>query len=195
MKKEVKGQMQYSSLVFVLVAALVVGLVPGMAMAKAPLDPLTIPKYVTPLVIPPVMNDTGTADDYDISVREFKQQILPGGIWLTLPGAPVPARTFSATTVWSYGPAADVTPAVAPDPSSQFNYPAYTMETVSNAPVSVKWRNDLVAIDPVSGYPYPEGDPNRTFLPHILPVDQTLHWANPERAPCARRTALREPTV
>ena len=25
------------------------------------LDPLTIPKYVTPLVIPPVMNNNGTA--------------------------------------------------------------------------------------------------------------------------------------
>ena len=50
------------------------------------LDPTTIPKYVTPLVIPPVMKDTGTANDYDIAVRQFKQQILPGGIWATLPG-------------------------------------------------------------------------------------------------------------
>ena len=38
MKKEVKGQMHYSSWIFILVAALVIGLVPGMAMAKAPLD-------------------------------------------------------------------------------------------------------------------------------------------------------------
>ena len=44
------------------------------------LDPTTIPKYVTPLVIPPVMKNTGTADNYDIAVRQFKQQILPGGI-------------------------------------------------------------------------------------------------------------------
>src|SRR3990172_3147430 len=90
------------------------------------LDPLTIPKYVIPLVIPPVMKNDGTANSYDIAVREFKQQILPGGIWNTINGR---NDHFRATKVWSYGPAADPTPAVAPDPGSQFNYPAYTVET------------------------------------------------------------------
>ncbi|MHC4090700.1 MAG: hypothetical protein ACYSVY_10565, partial [Planctomycetota bacterium] len=51
-----------------------------------PLDSRTIPKYVIPLVIPPVMNNDGAADSYDIAVREFKQQILPGGIWNSLNG-------------------------------------------------------------------------------------------------------------
>lgn len=97
------------------------------------LDPLTIPKYVTPLVIPPVMNNTGAANDYDIAVRQFKQQILPGGIWNTLNGR---ADAFPATKVWSYGPAADLMPdstslgggaGIAPAPNSQFNYPAYTL--------------------------------------------------------------------
>ena len=143
------------------------------------LDPTTIPKYVTPLVIPPVMNDNGTgADNYDIAVREFNQQILP---------APLPA-----TKVWSYGPAGDAVPAVAaPDPASQFNYPAYTIETTSNVPVNVRWINDLVDA---------AGDP----LPHLLGpvVDQTLHWANPGPTPApiqprprtARRTT-RRPTA
>ena len=45
------------------------------------LDPTTIPKYVTPLVIPPDMPKSSTqpgspAADYNISVRQFKQQIL-----------------------------------------------------------------------------------------------------------------------
>ena len=71
------------------------------------LDPLTIPKYVTPLVIPPVMKNTGKADDYDIAVRQFKQQILPGGIWNTLNGR---ADAFPPTQVWSYGPDADPMP-------------------------------------------------------------------------------------
>jgi FtsP/CotA-like multicopper oxidase with cupredoxin domain len=127
------------------------------------LDPASIPKYVTPLVIPPVMNDDGTTDSYDIAVRQFKQQILPGGIWNTLNGRD---DSFPATTVWSYGPAADPTPAIAPDPASQFNYPAYTFETASHDPVSVRWINDLV-------------DENGHCLPHLLPIDQTLHWANP----------------
>ena len=50
------------------------------------LDPLSIPKYVLPLVIPPVMNDDGTGDSYDIAVRQFQQQILPGGVWNVVTG-------------------------------------------------------------------------------------------------------------
>lgn len=154
------------------------------------LDPITIPKYVTPLVIPPVMKNTGAANDYEIAVREFKQQILPGGIWNLLNGR---ADAFPPTTVWSYGPAADPGPdasalgipaGIAPAPNSQFNYPSYTIETTSVTPVNVKWINELVAINPVTGFPYPVGSPSRTFLTHLLPVDQTLHWANPPATGC-----------
>jgi len=61
------------------------------------------------------------------------------------------------TTVWSYGSI---------DHPTTFNYPAFTIEAHWNRPVQVQWRNELVAA-------------NGDFLPHILPVDQTLHWANP----------------
>ena len=128
------------------------------------LDPTTIPKYVTPLVIPPVMNNNGTMDNYDIAVRQFEQQILPGGIWNTINDTGV---DLPATTVWSYGPDADSADIVAPDPTSQFNYPAYTIDTLSDVPVSIRWINDLV-------------DADGNYLPHLLAVDQTLHWANPE---------------
>ncbi len=51
----------------------------------APLDPLAIPKYVLPLVIPPAMNPVGgpggAPDNYEIAVKQFQQQILPGGHW------------------------------------------------------------------------------------------------------------------
>jgi hypothetical protein len=57
------------------------------------------------------------------------------------------------------------------DPNSQFNYPAYTVETSSNIPVNVRWIYDLV-------------DDNGNFLPHLLPIDQTLHWANPPATGC-----------
>jgi spore coat protein A len=140
------------------------------------LDPLTIPKYVTPLVIPPVMNTDGTANSYDIAVREFRQQILPGGIWNTLNGR---NDQFPATRIWSYGPAADPTPAIAPDPASQFNYPAYTFESHTNVPVAVEWRNELVANPTACDFDNPVGDADCDYLSHILPVDQTLHWANP----------------
>ncbi len=149
-------------------------------LAGGTLDPLIIPKYVTPLVIPPVMNDTGTAGQYDIAVRQFQQQILPGGIWNTINGR---SDAFPATTVWSYGPAADGLPdstalggasGVAPAPNSQFNYPSYTVETTTHVPITIDWINDLTsnawALDPNN-----KGD----ALPHLLAVDQSLHWANP----------------
>jgi FtsP/CotA-like multicopper oxidase with cupredoxin domain len=144
------------------------------ALPGGTLDPLTIPKYVTPLVIPPVMNNNGTANNYDIAMRQFKQQILPGGIWNTLNGR---KDSFPATTVWSYGPNADPAPdstalgggaGIAPAPNSQFNYPAYTVETRADTPVKVRWINGLV-------------DASGNYLPHLLQVDQTLHWANPNQ--------------
>jgi FtsP/CotA-like multicopper oxidase with cupredoxin domain len=163
-----------------LALALSLGL--GVALAQAPpggtLDPLGIPKFVTPLVIPPVMKNDGAPNSYDIAVRQFSQQILPGGIWNSLNGR---ADAFPATPVWSYGPAADPVPAIAPDPASQFNYPAYTFETLSNTPVNVRWINDLVSINPATGFPCNGADCPRTSLDHLLPIDQTLHWANPTR--------------
>ena len=119
------------------------------------LDPLGIPKYGTPVVIPPVMPNDGTgSNNYKIAVRQFSQQILPSGL--------------PATTVWSYGSILD---------PSTFNYPAYTIEAASNTAVNVRWINDLK--DPETGH----------FLPHLLPVDQTLHWANPPATGCIHGAA------
>ena len=144
------------------------------------IDGAAVPKYVTPLVIPPVMKNITAGprrgpNNYDIAVRQFRQQILPGGIWNALNGR---TDAYPPTTVWSYGPKADPLPdasglglpaGVAPAPNSQFNYPAYTVETISNTPVNVRWINDL------------KGDfgVGTNCLSHLLPVDQTLHWANP----------------
>jgi spore coat protein A len=61
------------------------------------------------------------------------------------------------TTVWSYGSI---------DNPGTFNYPAFTIEVKWNKTVQVQWRNELV-------------DAMRNPLPHLLPVDPTLHWANP----------------
>jgi FtsP/CotA-like multicopper oxidase with cupredoxin domain len=109
------------------------------------LDPTTISKYVTRLVIPPVMPPISNSDVdyYEIAVRQFAQRILP-------PDKPT-------TTVWGYGSVAA---------AATFNYPAFTIEATVDRPVRVKWVNDLV-------------DASGNFLPHLLPVDPTLHWANP----------------
>jgi len=170
--------------VILAICALSVPAVFAQAVPGGTLLPTTIPKYVTPLVIPPVMNNSGTTDNYDIAVRQFQQQILP---------APLPS-----TTVWSYGPAADPTPALAPDltGASQFNYPAYTIETTAGALVNVRWINELVA-NPDDWF-NDDGTLNGSaapasgnFIPHILPLDQTLHWANPPAIGCREGDPVR----
>ena len=125
---------------------------------KKILEPGRIDKFVEHLIIPPVMKTTGKANDYDISVRQFDQKILPGNM--------------PPTTVWSYGPSSDPLPVgPGPDPASQFVYPACTIETIADEPVDVRWCNGLV-------------DGNGNFQPHLLTVDQTVHWANPGNAEC-----------
>jgi FtsP/CotA-like multicopper oxidase with cupredoxin domain len=64
------------------------------------------------------------------------------------------------TTVWGYGPK------VAQNGPQIFNAPSLTIEAKANTPVRIKWINELV-------------DANGNFLPHLLSVDPTLHWANP----------------
>lgn len=61
------------------------------------------------------------------------------------------------TTVWSYGSV---------NHPGTFNYPAFTIEAQNGVSVRVKWINQLV-------------DATGRYLPHLLPVDPTLHWANP----------------
>jgi len=60
----------------------------ALALPGGSLDPTTIPKFATPLLIPPVMPRAGIIqqkggriiDYYEISVRQFSQQILPAGL-------------------------------------------------------------------------------------------------------------------
>jgi spore coat protein A len=131
--------------------------------AVSVLDPSSIPKYETPLVIPPAMPPSGSpskgkkargVDHYRIAVRQFGQHILP------------PSMGLEPTTVWSYGSV---------DHPDSFNYPAFTIEAEWQKPVRVEWINDLVK-------------PNGRFRPHLLPIDQTLHWANPPGGPHGRDT-------
>ena len=115
------------------------------------IDPAAIPKFVTPLTIPPAMPRTAVltasgprkTDYYEIAVRQFEQQILPAGL--------------PRTTVWSYGSV---------NHPGSFNYPAFTIEARWRQAARVKWLNQLV-------------DAQGNYLPHLLPIDQTLHWANP----------------
>jgi FtsP/CotA-like multicopper oxidase with cupredoxin domain len=120
------------------------------------LDPVDVPKYVTPLLIPPVMPKAGTikqrggknVDYYEISMKQITQQILPAGL--------------PATTVWGYG----AVKSASKGGLLLHNAPSLTIEANATTPVRVKWINDLK-------------DANSNYRPHLLPVDPTLHWANP----------------
>ncbi len=121
------------------------------AAAQGSLGPASIQKYLWKLVIPPAMPRTagGMVDYYEIAVRQFPQQIVYPDL--------KDGGTVGPTTVWSYGSV---------NHSNTFNYPAFTIEANFMRPVRVKWINGLV-------------DEEGNFLPHLLPVDPTLHWANP----------------
>jgi FtsP/CotA-like multicopper oxidase with cupredoxin domain len=120
------------------------------------LDPADVAKFVTPLLIPPVMPRAATitmpggkpADYYEISMRQFSQQILPAGM--------------PATTVWGYG----AVKSARRRGLLLHNAPSLTIESTWKRPVRIKWINELL-------------DASGNYLPHLLPVDQTLHWANP----------------
>jgi FtsP/CotA-like multicopper oxidase with cupredoxin domain len=135
------------------------------AATGGPLDAIALPKYVTPLLIPPVMPRAGTVklrggkngDYYEISMRQFRQQILP--------------PTLPATTVWGYG-------AVRAEDRRGLllhNAPSLTIEARWDRPVFVNWINELTEV-------------NGNYLPHLLPVDPTLHWANPPGGAAGRDT-------
>jgi FtsP/CotA-like multicopper oxidase with cupredoxin domain len=125
------------------------------ALPGGTLDPSEVPKFTTPMLVPPVMPRAGVIprrgrleDYYEISVRQFQQQVLP-------PGLPT-------TTVWGYGPVR-----ARSRPNVLIHHaPSLTIEARQDRAVRIKWINGLV-------------DERGRYLPHLLPVDPTLHWANP----------------
>jgi spore coat protein A len=132
------------------------------------LPPGDISKYVTPLVIPPAMPRTSVLPQgrgRPVSYYEIAVRQFPQHILPQSMGLP-------PTTVWSYGSV---------NHPGTFNYPAFTIEARWQTPLRVKWINQLV-------------DANGNYLPHLLPVDQTLHWANPPGGTGGRDSEGLDPT-
>ena len=140
----------------------------GVPVPGGTLDPTTIPKYVTPLVIPPVLHeDNGAPASFVVAQRQIIQQVLPEG--------------FPATPLWAYGDPSD--------PSTFYN-PALTFEVTKDVQTTVNWRNELV-VDPskcYAGQGAKTGSKFCNYLPHVIQdangnplVDQTLHWAAPNQ--------------
>jgi FtsP/CotA-like multicopper oxidase with cupredoxin domain len=118
--------------------------------AGGSLPPGSVTKFLMPLVIPPAMPRTKTISSHGQTIDYYEIAVRQFTQQILPTGLP-------PTTVWGYGSVQ--TPAT-------FNYPAFTIESQWRRPARVKWINQLV-------------DSNNNYLPHLLPVDQTLHWANP----------------
>jgi len=113
----------------------------------------------------------GTLDPRSVAKYVTPLFILPamprsGTVGGVVDSYSVAARQFSQqilppgqppTNVFGYGSTTD---------PRTFHYPSYTIEARVNRPVRARWANQLV-------------DGSGRYLPHLLAVDPTIHWANP----------------
>jgi FtsP/CotA-like multicopper oxidase with cupredoxin domain len=137
---------------------------PSVSQTSQLLDSNLIPRFTNQLnAPPPIYTPTNITDnignlvrqEYSVKVSQFTQQILPAG--------------FPATKVWGYqGDAHD--PLTGQDMGSVASTPGCTFEAIQGVPVQVKWINNLV-------------DNNGAPLSYIVPVDTSIHWANPNSLP------------
>ncbi len=120
-------------------------------LAQGVLDPLTQPKFANPL--PVLANIGGRFDVTGGGTHEVRMTQFSQQLGLVDPvtGAPL------STTVWGYQFPGQ----------AQGTYPGFTFVARRDVPVDVRWVNALE--DAVTGDP----------LPHVLPVDTSIHWANP----------------
>ena len=129
------------------------------------LDPLAVTKYQTPLLIPPVMPRAGTIKLKSGKSADYYEISMKQITQQILPAG------LPTTTVWGYG----AVKSASKGGLLLHNAPSLTIEAQAGRPVRVKWINDLK-------------DANGNYLSHLLPVDQTLHWANPPGGTTGRDT-------
>jgi len=119
-----------------------------------PLDPKSIPKYINQLVVPPVYEPTVVkcVETEKVESHNYTITVSEFSQQILPPG-------FPETTVWGYGGEVrnPQTGEIIPD----FHFtPGATFEATRGIPVNVQWVNNLTS-------------------PHPLPVDPTIHWADP----------------
>ena len=135
------------------------------AIAGGTLDVDSLAKFTSDVIIPGVMPRHSVVKQRGGKNTDYYEIAVRQFSQQVLPtGHP-------STTVWGYGPVAGLA-----DGSAGFGAPSLTIETTQGVPTRIKWINQLV-------------DDRGDFLPHLLPVDPTLHWCNPEREPDAEGRA------
>jgi spore coat protein A len=134
------------------------------ALPGGTLDATAVDKFVTPLLIPPAMPRTATIMLKNGKPADYYEISMRQLTQQILPAG------MPKTTVWGYGPVG-----LDGRPLSLHNAPSLTIEAQAGRPVRVKWINQLV-------------DAKGNYLPHLLLVDPTLHWANPPGGTTGRDT-------
>lgn len=129
------------------------------------LDPLSVPKFTTRLHLPPVMPRASSVTTKGGRRADCYEISLRQLRQQMLPAG------LPATTVWGYGPMSHAGKGA----TVLHHTPSATIETRWDRPVRITWVNGLV-------------DDSGGYLPHLLPVDPTLHWANPPGGPAGRDT-------
>lgn len=115
-----------------------------------PIDGATVTKYVDPL--PHFAGNRVTGTTLAVKAKEFQQKVLPSSFYNNLTG------TYKAGTyVWGYQTLNEKW-VFGP------NYPGFTVEATRGKPTKVTYLNEL---------------PLQPLLNWFVPIDQTLHWANP----------------
>ncbi len=110
----------------------------------------------------------GSLDPTSIPKYRTPLFILPA-----MPAAPSPSSGFDSYAIAARQISQQILPSGSPATTvyaygtgSSFHFPSFTIEARTSRPIRVTWSNQLV-------------DRNNRYLPHLLPIDQTLHWANP----------------
>jgi FtsP/CotA-like multicopper oxidase with cupredoxin domain len=121
---------------------------------KKILTPSKIPKYVNQLAKPPSFISDPVTGRFDISASSFTQQIPP-----VTDGSGRPTG-YGPTTVFGFSGL--VKDSGTGKPIIFKGVPGATFEVTRGEPIEVRWTNDIT-------------------IPFMLPVDSTLHWANPNK--------------
>lgn len=118
------------------------------------IDPNNIPKYENQLVIPPVYDPKVVKDPLTGKVISHNYTITVSQF-----KQQILPQGFPTTTVWGYG--GTVEDNLCDEKILNFrNAPGATFEATRGIPINVQWINDITE-------------------PNPLPVDPTLHWADP----------------
>ena len=119
--------------------------------SQVPLDPTTIPQFVNQLPIPRTFAPTVITSGGQVVRHEYTVDVARTVVQMLPPG-------FPATNVEAYGGQVKI------PGSSQTEHartvPGPIFDNIRGIPSLVRWRNEI-------------------RQPSFLPVDPTLHWANP----------------